>query len=224
MKGKEKSLFIAASSKGGGKNDPNSIQLNFLIKLRTHTFSPSRIPFLHTHTRSCTRAPQRFRSGGPAVELILPVPSGTHCNKERGAWSGCRNDNDFFFNGETLMLQDLRKEQLIEEYRSSSKEKKKQCETGQPATFYLQNHKIKQTLWKTQTFPMLTQYFVTSPVLTGNVRCWRNPGVTSWKSLAMQLALTAPCFGPAIGRGRLGWHTAGASLYLYQKSRQGNFL
>lgn len=154
MKGKEKSLFIAASSEGRKKNDPNSIQLNFLIKLRTHTFSPSRIPFLHTRTRSCTRAARCFRSGGPAVELILPVPSGARCNKERGAWSGCRNDSDFFFfffNGETLLLQQqhLREEQLIEKYGRSSKEKKKRCEIGQPPTFYLQNHQIKQTLGKT---------------------------------------------------------------------------
>lgn len=71
---------------------------------------------------------------------------------------------------------------------------------------------------------MLTQYFVTSPVLTRNVCGWRNPDVSSWKSLAMQLALTAPCFGPAIGRGRLECHTAGTSLCLYQKGLQGNFL
>lgn len=57
----------------------------------------------------------------------------------------------FFFNGETLLLQQqhLREEQLIEKYGRSSKEKKKRCEIGQPPTFYLQNHQIKQTLGKT---------------------------------------------------------------------------
>lgn len=69
-KGKRKvCLLQPALKRGAEKNDPNSIQLNFLIKLRTHTFSPSRIPFLHTrtrsftHTRSFTRAPRCFWSG-----------------------------------------------------------------------------------------------------------------------------------------------------------------